>query len=161
MKSNPSCVRGFSLLETILYVSLLAVVGASFVLFALNVSGAMADAQARALADGEWRRWWQTLEQEIAATATLMPLSGETSDELRLQRRDGQEVRFRLANGRVGVIVGGGPEEIILGDALIIEALRFRNLGTGNQASLEVETESRSRFAASGLVETRFILGER
>ncbi len=157
---RPKSKFGFTLLETVLYLALLGVLMSSFLLFALTVGGVDESSSRRALAESEWRLWWQTLEREIGAAAEVLPPPGTSASDLELVLFSGETARVWL-EGDQAWLERGSLRAPLLGKNIKVTNLLFSNRGHSGQASLEIVVGWQDVLRPASATTTTFVLGTR
>ncbi len=128
--------RGFTLIEFVIYIGILALIATSLTYFSLNVS--LTTDKNHRLADTQWHRRFllDLLSQKIRqAAAVTAPAAGASGSTLALDMpAPAADLEFSLTAAGVMVVrAGGGPPINLSAPAVKITNLNFTNLAAAGE----------------------------
>ncbi len=146
--------RGFTLIETVIYIALLAIIMGGAVAAAYALSQGSASLSAAGVIEGEGNFVLRKIDWALTGTSSLAiilaPAVGTYGAALSLKRVDGTQVDFRLNGSSIEMREGGatGIYEPITTENVSVSALQFYAIPAsgkgpgGVEASTTINTET-------------------
>ena len=116
---------GFTLIETIIYIGLFAVIMSSGLLVVHELLEGAAQTNARATVQDEENFVLRKIDWALGGVSSSMPAFGGTPSSITIVRYDGNTVQFRLNGTRVEMSENGGAYTPITTDNVRVTALSF------------------------------------
>jgi len=141
---NLKSKHGFTLIEMLLYVSISAFLLLALSLFLSNNLSLRVKNQSILEVENQGRQIMYVVSQEIRqAQGVTIPAVSETSSDLSLVSKNGEEILFTLSGNTLEMIINGGNPIRLTNDLVAVSDLTFSNL---------------SRNGTPGVVQINFIL---
>jgi type II secretory pathway pseudopilin PulG len=131
-KLNIIRLKGFTLVETLIYIAILGALLAYFISFSLSISNSRSKTYVMQEVNANARIALETLAENIRAADNISePNAGTAEGTLKLDMPDPEDdISFGLSNGELKVTIGASVSYAVISDQVEITNLIFYNLAS-------------------------------
>lgn len=141
--------RGFTLIEILIYITIVAGILVAATTFAWNIIDSKTKTQARQAVDAHALIIMEKLSQSIRAAQSIDPSSsfnvnladpGSSGQKLSLTMQDAAQnpTQFDVTNGVLRITQGAGQPEVLSSNLVRITSLTFQNLSSPNTKTAHI-----------------------